>query len=94
MSDMDLVLHTDGPAIEFLADTWRNEENNNEFQSRIQNAVNWNNPWALLSQRPDGDVFVFGCDAHGVWMASRWGTRVRLMFAPGEKYEDEERDHD
>ena len=51
MSDMDLVLHTDGPVIEFLADAWRNEENNNEFQHRIQSAVNWNNPWALLSMR-------------------------------------------
>ena len=89
MADMDLVLHTDGPTLEFPPDTWRNDTKNvNAWQERIAAAVGFNNPWALLGMRPDGEVWVFGCSTDDIWQCAHWSVRVRLMFGPGQHWED------
>ena len=91
MSDdpMNLRLHADGPVLEFPEDTWRDDpEEMADWLGVIRNAVGYQNPWALLAMRPDGDVWVFGCTHEGIFECARWGTRVRLMFAEGESWED------
>jgi len=89
MSDMDLDLHTDGPVLEFPEDTWRTDpEEMSKWLRRIRDAVSAQDPWALLGQRPDCDVFVFSCTTHGIWECALWSTRVRLMFAPGQRWDD------
>lgn len=85
---MDLNLHTDGPVLSFPEDTWRTDpEELNRWHRVLLEAVQWQNPWALLAERPDCDVWVFGVTHTGIWECAKWGTRVRLLFAEGESWD-------
>lgn len=90
MADMDLTLSTKGPVLEFPQDTWRNDEAEiAKWRAVIWNAVSYQNPWAILAQRPDGDTWVFSCTNVGVWEAARWGTRVRLLFDETQHWDEQ-----
>jgi len=93
MTDMDLTLSTKGPVLEFPEDTWRDDEQEIiKWRAAIWEAVSYQNPWALLGMRPDGDVWVFGCTDTGIWEAARWSTRVRLLFDEGQRWDDDMND--
>ena len=87
---LDLLLHTNGPVLEFGVGRWRDDPASMaDWHQRLRDVVNDQDPWALLAMRPDGDVFVFDVTTYGIWNCSQWSTRVRLMFGPDGRLDDE-----
>jgi len=81
-----IVLHVVGEPLEFPPDTWRTDPTaRTNWLEDLREAVSEHDPWALLGQRPDGDVFVFGSSSGDTEQCAAWATRVWMMF-PVEAY--------
>lgn len=73
------TFHTIGDVIA-APEGWRTDPTwQQTWRDRITRAVSEHNAWALLCQRPDGDIRVFGTDSASLACCASYGTRVRLI---------------
>ena len=79
-----IVLHVVGEPLLFPENVWRNDSvEAARWIGALWEVVRSEDPWAMLGQRPDGDVMVFDTSESGVAHCADWATRVWFMYPKG-----------